>query len=73
MERIVITSGIPENLPELRVAAERLRHHGLIVDLECGVVRYPDRQAALAGRPTEEMIADAQAISHIAWIPPRRA
>ena len=69
MERRIITSRPPDNLPELVAAAGRLRCSGLVVELECGVVRYASRQAALEGQLTDESIADTQLIAGYAWIP----
>jgi len=69
MERRNITVRPPENLPELVAAAGRLKRHGFLVDLECGVVSYPNREVALNGRLTDDMVADAQAIAGLTWIP----
>ena len=69
MENRIIITHPPENLPELVAAAGRLRRSGLVVELECGVVRYLSREAALGGQLTDESIADAQLIAGYAWIP----
>ena len=62
MQRTVITSQPPANLPELLAAAGRLRRQGYIVT-QSGGVFHPNREAALASQLTEEGIADAELLA----------
>ena len=62
MQRAVITSQPPANLPELLAATARLRCQGYIVT-QSGNVLHPSRDAALASQLTEEGIADAELLA----------
>ena len=65
MGRMLMGSTLKERFEQVAVwaAAGRLRRQGLIVELDAGIVRYPDKRSALAGGLTLRSIADARLIA----------